>query len=355
MGGIWVYAQMTDGALDQSALELLSKARSLQPDIAAVALGAGAGSATDELAAYGARTVFVDDDPVYDDYVAEPAAYALAELARAHRPVLILFSPTFDSRDVAGRLQAMLGCTLMANADDLLAVDRVRTRVALSVWPGRPGNLRGGVGGAKVVDVALSGPDPKLVIPRAKAFDAVPCGADAEIGRVELSIPDELKRTKRVKRHRDARSGPSLEHARVVVAGGRGLQDPANFALLDRLAKAIGDAAVGASRPVVDAGWMPFSVMIGQTGKTVKPEVYLAVGISGATQHVVAMKDAKIIIAINKDRNAPIFQIADLGIVGDALEVVPALLKALEGSGKPAAADTEGDREATPAEQPVVA
>jgi electron transfer flavoprotein alpha subunit len=353
MGGIWVYAQMADGALNRSALELVSKARSLQPDVVAVALGAGAGAVTDELAAYGAHTVFVDDDPVYDDYVAEPAAYALAELARAHRPALILFPPTFDSRDVAGRLQAMMGCTLMANADDLLAVDRVRTRVALSVWPGRPGNLRGGVGGTKVVDVALSGPDPKLVIPRAKAFDAVPSGGDVEIAQVELSIPDELKRAKRVKRHRDARSGPSLEQARVVVAGGRGLQDSANFALLDRLAKAIGGAAVGASRPVVDAGWMPFSVMIGQTGKTVKPEVYLAVGISGATQHVVAMKDAKIIIAINKDRNAPIFQIADLGIVGDALDVVPALLKALEGSGTPAAAEAEG--EATPAEQPVVA
>lgn len=131
---------MTGGALDQSALELVSKARTLQPHVAAVALGAGAGSATADLAAYGARTVFVDDDSVYDDYVAEPAAYALAELARAHRPELILFPPTFDSRDVAGRLQAMLGCTLLANADDLLAVDRVRTRVALSVWPGRPGN-----------------------------------------------------------------------------------------------------------------------------------------------------------------------------------------------------------------------
>lgn len=348
MGGIWVYAQMTDGAVDPSTFELLSKARALQADVAAVALGAGAGSATADLAAYGARTAFVDDDSAYDDYVAEPAAYALAELARVHRPELILFPPTFDSRDVAGRLQGILGCTLMANADDLLGVDRVRMRVALSVWPGRPGNLRGGVGGTKIVDVALSGPDPKLVIPRAKAFDAVPCGGEMEIARVELSIPDEVKRAKRVKRHRDARSGPSLEQARVVVAGGRGLQDPAHFALLDRLAKAIGDAAVGASRPVVDAGWMPFSVMIGQTGKTVKPEVYFAVGISGATQHVVAMKDAKIIIAINKDRNAPIFQIADLGIVGDALDVVPALLEALEGPWPPGAAGAE------PAEQPVV-
>jgi len=341
---------MSGGALDQSALELVSKARSLQPDVAAVALGAGAGSATAELAAYGARTVFVDDDSVYDDYLAEPAAYALAELARADRPELILFPPTFDSRDVAGRLQAMLGCTLMANADDVLAVDRVRTRVALSVWPGRPGNLRGGVGGTKIVDVALTGPDPKLVIPRAKAFDAIPCAGEVEIVRVELSIPDDLRRAKRVMRHRDARSGPSLEQARVVVAGGRGLQDPTNFALLDRLAKAIGGGAVGASRPVVDAGWMPFSVMIGQTGKTVKPEVYLAVGISGATQHVVAMKDAKIIIAINKDRSAPIFQMADLSIVGDALDVVPALLEALEGLATSGAAEPG----AAPAEQPVV-
>jgi electron transfer flavoprotein alpha subunit len=129
-----------------------------------------------------------------------------------------------------------------------------------------------------------------------------------------------------VGRHEASASGPKLEEAKVVISGGRGLQDPSNFRLLEELAEAIGDAAVGASRAVVDAGWIPYSHQVGQTGKTVKPEVYLAVGISGALQHVVGMKGAKRIVAINKDPDAPIFRLADLGIVGDALTVLPALI-----------------------------
>lgn len=333
MGGIWVYAQVrAGGTLEHSSLELLSKARTLSPEVAAVALGPGAALAAGTLAEYGARWVFVGDDAVYDDYLAEPAAHTLAHLVRDHRPELILFSPTFDSRDVAGRLQAMLGSTLMTNADDLLDPAHARTRVPLSVWPGRPGNLRGGVGGTKVVDVALSGPDPKLVIPRALAFDARPTGGEAEVVPVVLAIPDRVKRARRVQRHEHASMDTPLERAKVVVAGGRGLQQAQNFALLRELADALDGAAVGASRPVVDAGWVPFSMMIGQTGKTVKPEVYIAVGISGATQHVVAMKDSKRIIAINKDRDAPIFQIADLGVVGDALEILPAVIEELRGA-----------------------
>jgi electron transfer flavoprotein alpha subunit len=333
MSGVWVYAAIRpDGVLDASALELLTKARSLGGDVTAVALGPGASSVTDSLANYGARTVFVGDDAVYDDYLSEPATYALAQLARKHRPELMLFGPSLDSRDVAGRLQAMLGCTLMTNADDLLAIDRARTRVALSVWPGRPGNLRGGVGGTKVVDVLLAGALPRLAIPRAKAFDAEPVGGSAEIVELDFAIPDERKRVRRTERHEEGQTGASLERARVIVSGGRGLQHASNFALLERLAMTIGDAAVGASRPVVDAGWAPFSIMIGQTGKTVKPEVYIAVGISGANQHVVAMKDAKRILAINKDKDAPIFQIAGLGVVGDALQIVPAVIEALRGA-----------------------
>ncbi len=138
--------------------------------------------------------------------------------------------------------------------------------------------------------------------------------------------PKDLKKARRVERHEEAASGPKLEEARVVISGGRGLQDQANFALLDRLAEAIGNAAVGASRAVVDSGWVPYSHQVGQTGKTVKPDVYIAVGISGATQHVVGMKGSRRIVAINKDAQAPIFKLADLGVVGDALTLLPKLI-----------------------------
>jgi electron transfer flavoprotein alpha subunit len=312
MPTVWVVAEVSpDGAPHPAALELLTKARSLG-DAAAVALGPGATSAAASLGEHGAATVYASDDAVYADHLAQPAAHALRELAEEHSPDLILFATTYEGRDVAGRLQAKLGSTLMSNAVDVLAVDRARTSIA---------------GGSQLVDVALEGPTPRLVLVRPKSFPAEPSGGSATVVPVEIEIPDDLRRATRVERHEEAASGPKLEEARVVIAGGRGLQDPSNFSLLDDLAAALGNAAVGASRAVVDAGWVPYSYQVGQTGKTVKPDVYLAVGISGALQHVVGMKGAKRIVAINKDADAPIFQLADLGVVGDALSVLPQLIE----------------------------
>jgi electron transfer flavoprotein alpha subunit len=164
---------------------------------------------------------------------------------------------------------------------------------------------------------------------RPKSFPAEPVGGAAEVVPVEPDAPEEARRVRRVERHEERSSGPRLEDAKVVISGGRGLQDASNFALLDELARAIGDAAVGASRAVVDAGWVPYSYQVGQTGKIVAPEVYFAVGISGATQHVVGMKASKRVIAINKDADAPIFRLADLGLVGDALTIVPKLTETI--------------------------
>jgi electron transfer flavoprotein alpha subunit len=200
----------------------------------------------------------------------------------------------------------------MSNATDVIAIDRAQTQI---------------FGGSRVVDVALDGATPRLVLVRPKSFPVEPSGGAAEIVPIQIEIPEALTQARRVERHEEAASGPRLEDAKVVIAGGRGLQDPSNFTLLEELAAAIGDAAVGASRAVVDAGWVPYSYQVGQTGKTVKPEVYIAVGISGATQHIVGMKGAKRIIAINKDADAPIFRLADLGVVGDALSLIPKIIE----------------------------
>src|ERR671925_358921 len=184
-------------------------------------------------------------------------------------------------------------------------------------------------GGSRIIDVALEGATPRLVLVRPKSFVPERVGGRANVVPVDVQIPDDLRSAKRVERHEEEAAGPKLEDAKVVIAGGRGLQDPSNFRLLEELAEAIGDAAVGASRAVVDAGWVPYSYQIGQTGKAVRPEVYIAVGISGATQHVVGMKASKRIIAVNRDGDAPIFRLADVGIVGDALSVVPKLIEAI--------------------------
>ncbi|MGZ4129585.1 MAG: electron transfer flavoprotein subunit alpha/FixB family protein, partial [Actinomycetota bacterium] len=286
MTTVWVFAELEPDGPTTATLELLSKARALGDAVAAVALGAGAAAAAAELGRHGAATVYASDDPVYDDHLAQPAAHALQTLVQRHAPDLILFPATYGARDVAGRLQAKTGSTLMSNAIDLLDVDRARTQIG---------------GGSLFVDVVLEGPTPRLVLVRPKSFPAEPNDGAAAVVPVDVEVPDALRGVRRLERHQETATGPKLEEAKVVISGGRGLQDAANFALLDRLADALGNAAVGASRAVVDAGWVPYSYQVGQTGKTVKPDVYIAVGISGALQHIVGMKGSKRIVAINKD------------------------------------------------------
>ena len=310
---VWVFADLTSEGPSSATLELLAKARDVG-EAEVVALGPGATSAAPMLGTHGARVVYAADDSVYADHSAQPAAYALQVLVKSHGPDLILFPSTYGARDVAGRLQAKLGSTLMANTVDITSPDAARTQIA---------------GGTLFVDVVLEGPSPRLVIVSPKAFTAQEVGGTAEVVPVEVDIPESCTRIRRTERHDEPASGPKLEEARVVVSGGRGLQDPANVALLHQLADAVGGAAVGATRAIVDAGWIPYSHQVGQTGKTVKPDIYLAIGISGALQHLVGMKGSKFVIAINKDADAPIFRVADLGVVGDALVVVPALIEEL--------------------------
>jgi electron transfer flavoprotein alpha subunit len=317
VAAIWVYAEVHDGQVGTPALELLTKARDLG-DADAVVLGSGASGAVGPLGEHGAKRVFVGEDEAFDGHLAQPRVHAVHQLVQEHQPNMILFATTYDSRDLAGRLQARTGSTLMSNANDVLGPDKARTQI---------------FGGTKVVDVQLEGPDPKLVLVRPKSFAAEPSGGSAETVTVQAEIGDDLKVAKVVEVHQEEATGPQLGDAPVVIAGGRGLQDPKNFELLKELGGAIGKAAVGATRAVVDAGWVPYNMQIGQTGITVKPDVYIAIGISGATQHLVGMKESKRIIAVNKDPDAPIFKIADLGVVGDALKIIPQLTEELRSSG----------------------
>jgi electron transfer flavoprotein alpha subunit len=267
------------------------------------------------LAEHGAKKIYVHEDPAFRDVLAVPAVDLLAGLVARHQPELLLFGTTYDGRDIASRLSARLGSALIANATDLERKDG-SFAVVSPVF-----------GGSLLVTTQARAKAPTLVLVRPKAFTAEP-GGGAQPDVETLSDPVETgKSAARVlRREKEQAAGPRLEDAPVIVSGGRGLGAPENFAMLDELAAELG-AAVGASRAVVDAGWKPYAMQIGQTGKTVKPTVYIAVGISGAMQHTVGMKGAKTIIAINKDPEAPIFKLADLGIVGDVHKVVPQLIQ----------------------------
>ena len=315
MAAILVYAELAEGNLSSTALEIVSKARELG-DVYAVALGTGAKAAAATLGKYGAKAVHVNEDKVFDEYIAEPATDALASLYEKEKPDLVLFGFTPDSREVAGRLAARLGVGLISNASDVAAKD---------------GGFVAKVpyfGGAKLASMKANA-KPAIVLVRPKSFEASEAGGAAEVKQLDVAVAEGSRRARITERVAEASEKVKLEDARVVVSGGRGLGGPQNFPMLEDLANALG-GAVGASRAVVDAGWVPYSMQVGQTGKSVRPGVYIAVGISGAMQHTVGMKTSKVIIAINKDAEAPIMKMADLGVVGDAMKIVPALTEAVK-------------------------
>jgi electron transfer flavoprotein alpha subunit len=319
LGKIWVFAEVADGKPAPVALELLTKARSLGGTVEAVAFAPGAADAAAELGAHGATTLYAGTDQLWGDLLlGGPAADALAALIGEHKPDLVLFGMTYNSRDIAGRLAARLGVPVIANGLDVTDNDGVSVHSAV-------------FGATLNVTTRFEGSAPAIAIIRPKSFVAEPAGGGpATVSPVTTPIDEKHRRARVTDRVADVAVGPKLEEAPIVISGGRGLGDPKNFELLDQLAAVLGNAAVGASRAVVDAGWVPYAMQVGQTGKTVKPSVYLAFGISGAMQHTVGMKGAKAIVAVNRDENAPIFKLADLGIVGDALKVLPALVEELQ-------------------------
>src|SRR4051794_11281120 len=316
---IWVFAEALEGKPVTSTLELLTKAREVGGTVEAFYGGADADAVAPELGKYGASKVYAADPG--DSLLGAPIAAAMAaQIQSGSAPALILFAQPYDGRDVLGRLSARLDRPVLTNGLDLEADGDVAVGTAI-------------FGGNTVVKTVFKGEGPHLAAFRPKSFAAEEGGAATpEVVKVEVPDVGAANAAKLIERHIEERSGPKLDEAAVVVSGGRGLGAAEKYEMIEELAKLL-KGAPGASRAIVDAGWVPYAYQVGQTGKTVKPTVYLALGISGATQHMVGMKGAKNIIAVNKDKEAPIFSIADLGVVGDVHKVVPKLIEALKSRG----------------------
>lgn len=302
-------------------LELLTEARSLAPRVEAVAWGAATATAAQLLGEYGAAKVH-DLGDLGGSLPGAPVASAMAALVeRGDAPDAILFPASYDGRDVAGRLSVKLDRPVLTNVTGLVERDGALLTEHLVF------------GGTLVVTARFTTDGPGLYVVRAKSFAAEPAGGGtAEVVALPPGDAGGTGAAKIRERHVEAASGPKLDEAAVVVSGGRGLGGPEHYALIEELATLLHGAA-GASRAIVDAGWVPYSHQVGQTGKTVKPTLYVACGISGATQHLVGMKGSKHIVAVNKDADAPIFSVADLGIVGDVHKVLPALIEVLKSKG----------------------
>lgn len=323
MQEIWVIAETVQGQLGAVTLELLGKARSLARtaggQVTAVLLGHPVAALAGTLAAAGADRVLVADHPELAAYRTLPYAAVLADLITAHQPSIVLFGATSQGRDLAPRLAARLRTGLTADCLDLSLNE---DGLLVQTKPSYGDNV--------MVDIVIPAHRPQMATVRPHVFP-LPEQDGRRRGRVE-EIPVHLDAATLTTRVREVlaevQPASRLEEAEVVVAGGRGMGSKENFGLLYQLAEALG-GVVGATRPPVDEGWIDAAYQIGQSGKTIAPKLYIACGISGAVQHTVGMEKAKVVVAINKDAGAPIFNFATFGIVGDVREVVPALLAEL--------------------------
>ena len=309
---ILVFLEHHEGQLQKGSLGVLAKAAGLGAgDVAAVLLGAGVGDLAAEAGRYGAETVYVADDPRLEAPLPQPRVDAIAQLLEEHGIETVLFAQSILSADIAAALAARLDAGLNWQLVDIAAQD---------------GGLVGkqsALGDSVLVDVGWTS-TPRLGLFRAGVFDPVETAAAGTVENFEVRFEEHSLLAEMLEQAHEESSGPSIEDANVIVAGGRGLGAPEGFGMVEELAKALG-GAVGATRAVVDAGWYPYAAQVGQTGKNVAPALYVACGISGAIQHKVGMQGSKVIVAINKDANAPIFEFADLGVVGDVHQIVPKL------------------------------
>ena len=313
-----VFLEHHGGALEKGALGVLAKAASLG-DAIGVVLGDGASDLAAGAGAFGASKVYVSEAAELASPLPQPRVDALAALVEQTGADAVIFGASVLAADVASGLAVRLDAGLNWDLTDLVADgdDLLGKRPAL--------------GDTVLVDVGWTS-TPRLALVRSGAFDPVESGGTAAVETFEASFSDFSTLATLLEQTQEESSGPSIEDADIIVAGGRGLGSPEGFTMLEELAAALG-GAVGATRAVVDAGWYPYSTQVGQTGKTVSPRLYIACGISGAIQHKVGMQGSGTIVAINKDPNAPIFDFCDIGVVGDLHQIVPKLTELVRSRG----------------------
>ena len=336
--GVYVFAQQVDNEISPIAFELLGKARDLaeplNTEVAAVLIGSGVKGLADRLAEYGADKVIVVDDPELKDYRTEPYAHALASVINEYKPEIVLVGATAIGRDLGPTVSARVATGLTADCTQLDIGD-----FPLNPIPGKENEqkhnqllmTRPAFGGNTIATIACPDNRPQMATVRPGVMQKIDpiAGRKAEV--IEFNpgfTPDDRYVT--IKEVVKAVSDTvDIMDAKILVSGGRGVGSPENFKILEDLAEAVG-GTVSCSRAVVDAGWKPKDLQVGQTGKTVRPNVYFAIGISGAIQHVAGMEESDIIVAINKDEDAPIFDVADYGVVGDLNKIVPQLTAAIK-------------------------
>ncbi len=324
----WVYIEQEDGKAHPVSWELMGAARRLADEVNdnAVVEGILVGSQMEEIAKeaiqYGAQTVYVVDDPTFKDYLNKPYTTVLTTLVKKYAPEVFLVGASTLGRDLAGAVATSLGTGLTADTTHL-AMGEVKgsdKKLLLATRPAFGGNV--------IATILCRDHSPQMATVRPRVFTAAPRQADAkgEIVREVIPITPDMINAEILELITNDASSVKLEYADIIVSGGRGLGGPKGFALIKELADELG-GVVGSSRACVDAGWIKSDHQVGQTGKTVRPKLYIAAGISGAIQHKVGMQESDFILAINRDPHAPIFDIATMGIVGDLYEVIPAMIK----------------------------
>ena len=334
--GVYVFAQQVDNEISSIAFELLGKAKDLakdlSTDVTAVLIGSDVKGLADQLAEYGADKVIVVDDPELKDYRTEPYAHALSSVINKYKPEIMLVGATAIGRDLGPRLSARVATGLTADCTVLEIGD-----FPLQAVPGQEQlhnqllMTRPAFGGNTIATIACPYNRPQMATVRAGVMQKIEPikGARAVVEEFNPGFTPDNKYVEILDIVKSVAETVDIMDAKILVSGGRGVGSPENFKILEDLAEVLG-GTVSCSRAVVDSGWKPKDLQVGQTGKTVRPNVYFAIGISGAIQHVAGMEESDIIVAINKDADAPIFDVADYGVVGDLNKIVPKLTEALK-------------------------